>query len=82
VKAGVVINQGKYNADDEKLSADMMRRLASFVKTFNPNVEQTSPQWPTWTPKNRQYLEIGDQMQPRPFQDEAIINLYRKQLGQ
>jgi len=72
----------KYNADDEKLSADMMRRLAAFVNTFDPNAQQSSPEWPAWTPKQRQYLEIGDQMQARPFQDQAIINLFRKQLGQ
>jgi len=60
----------------------MMQRLAAFVKSFNPNPEQSSPQWPAWTPKQQQYLEIGEQTQPHPFQDQAIINLYRKQLGQ
>ena len=82
VKAGDMIGKGKYDADDEELSADMMRRMAAFVKSFDPNADQPSPPWPAWTPKQPQYLEIGDQMQPRPFQDEAIINLYRKQLGQ
>jgi len=82
VKAGDVIGQGKYDADDEKLSAEMMQRLAAFVKTFNPNTEQSSPQWPAWTAKQPQYLEIGEQMQPRTFPDQAIMNLYRKQLGQ
>jgi carboxylesterase type B len=82
VKAGVTAGQVKYNAEDEKLSAAMMQRLAAFVKSFDPNAEQPSPQWPAWTPKQQQYLEITDQMQARPFQDQAIINLYRKQLGQ
>ncbi|MGA3328406.1 MAG: carboxylesterase family protein, partial [Terriglobia bacterium] len=82
VKAGVTAGAVKYHAEDEKLSADMMQRLAAFVKSFNPNPEQSSPQWPAWTPKQQQYLEIGEQTQPHPFQDQAIINLYRKQLGQ
>jgi para-nitrobenzyl esterase len=82
VKVGVTSGQVKYNADDEKLSAEMMQRLAAFVKSFNPNAEQPSPQWPAWMPKQRQYLEIGDRMQPRPFQEQAIISLFRKQLGQ
>ena len=82
VKAGITAGAIKYNADDEKLSAEMMQRLAAFVKRFDPNPEQTSPQWPAWTPKQRQYLEIGEQMESRPFRDQAIINLYRKQLGQ
>jgi para-nitrobenzyl esterase len=78
VKAG----QGKYDADDEEFSADMMRCLAAFVKNSDPNLPQPSPEWPTWTPKHPQYLEIGDEMQSRSFRDQAIINLYRKQLGQ
>jgi para-nitrobenzyl esterase len=78
VKAG----HDKYDADDEKLSADMMRLLAAFVKSSDPNSQQSSPEWPAWTRKNRHYLEIGDQMQSRPFSDQAIINLFRKQLGQ
>ena len=82
VKAGVVAGQVKYGAEDEQLSGEMMRRLAAFVKTFDPNAEKPAPEWPAWTTQRRRYLEIGDQMQPRPFRDQAIINLYRKQLGQ
>jgi carboxylesterase type B len=82
VKAGVVAGQVKYDAEDERLSTEMMQRLAAFVKTFNPNADSTSPQWPAWTPKQPQYLEISDPMQVHPFQDQAIIDLYRKQLGQ
>ena len=77
VKAG----QGKYDADDEKLSDNMLPRLAAFVKTLSPNSPQSLPVWPPWTPQHRQYLEIGDQMQARPFQDQAIINLFHKELG-
>jgi len=82
VKAGIVAGQVKYDAEDEKLSTEMMQRLAAFVKSFDPNAEQPLPRWPAWTPKQQQYLEIGDQMLARPFQDQAIISLYRKQLGQ
>jgi para-nitrobenzyl esterase len=82
VKAGVVAGQVKYGAEDEKLSADMMHRLAAFVKSFDPNAEQPAPVWPAWTPKRRQYLEIGEQMHVRSFEGQAIMNLYRKQLGQ
>jgi para-nitrobenzyl esterase len=74
--------QGKYTADDEKLSADMMSRLAAFVKTSAPNAPAPSPEWPLWTPKHQQYLEIGDESQPRSFKNQAIINLLRKQLGE
>jgi carboxylesterase type B len=82
VKAGVTIGRVKYDADDEKLSAEMMQRMAAFVKTFAPNSPQTSENWPIWTPKHQQYLEIGDEMQPRSFQDQATMNLFRKLLGQ
>jgi carboxylesterase type B len=82
VRAGVIDRAVHYGADDEKLSEAMMERMAAFVKTFNPNTDQTSPPWPAWTTKQPQYLEIGEQMQVRPFQDQAIMNLYRKQLGQ
>ena len=82
VKDGVTAGPVKYNAEDEKLSASMMRCLASFVKTFDLNLPEPSPEWPTWTPKHQQYLEIGDEMQDRSFRDQAIIDLYRKQLGQ
>ncbi len=68
--------------EDERLSADMMRCLAAFVKTFDPNLPEPSPEWPTWTPKHPQYLEIGDEMQSRSFRNQAIINLFRRQLGQ
>jgi carboxylesterase type B len=78
VKAGYK----KYNGDDERISADVMERLAAFIKTSNPNSQHPSPEWPAWTPQHRQYLEMGDQMQPRAFADQAIIDLYRKQLGQ
>ena len=77
VRAG----EGKYDADDERLSARMMPRLAAFVKTLNPNSGQPSPEWPAWTSQHRQYLEIGDRMQARPFQDQAIIDLFREQYG-
>jgi para-nitrobenzyl esterase len=82
VRVGVVAGAMKYNAEDEKLSVEMMQRLTAFVKSFNPNADQSSPQWPAWTPKQQQYLEIGDQMQARPFHDQEIIDLFRKQLGQ
>jgi para-nitrobenzyl esterase len=82
VKAGVTTGAVKYGVEDEKLSGEMMRRLAAFVKNFDPNAEQSVPSWPAWTIQQRQYLEIGDQMSARAFQDQAIINLYRKQLGQ
>jgi para-nitrobenzyl esterase len=82
VKVGVTAGAIKYNADDEKLSAEMMDRLEAFANTLAPNSPIISPDWPIWTPKHQRYLEIGDQMQPRPFQDQVIINLYRKQLGQ
>ena len=82
VKAGVKAGPVKYNADDEKLSADMMRSLAAFVKTFDPNLPPPAPQWPPWTPKHPQYLEIGDEMQSRSFRDQPIINLFRRELGQ
>lgn len=78
VKAG----HGKFNADDEKLSAGMMQRLAAFVKTFDPNSPPASPAWPAWSPKHPQYLEIGDQTEARPFRDQAAMNLFRKELGQ
>ena len=60
----------------------MMRRLAAFVKTLNPNLSEPSPQWPIWTPKHPQYFEIGDEIQSRSFRDQEIINLFRKQLRQ
>jgi para-nitrobenzyl esterase len=72
----------KYDADDVKLSDAMIRCLAAFVKSSDPNLPEPSPQWPTWTPKHPQYLEIGDEMQSRSFRDEAMINMFRKQLGQ
>ena len=75
VRAG----EGKYDADDERLSARMMPRLAAFVKTLNPNSGQPSPEWPAWTQQDRQYLEIGDQLQSHSFQDQAIIDLFGEQ---
>lgn len=77
VKAG----EGRWNADDVRLAARMVQRMAAFVKTSDPNSGGAQPEWPTWTVKNRQYLEIGDQIQPRPFQNEDIMDLYRKQFG-
>ncbi|MFZ0962539.1 MAG: carboxylesterase family protein [Terriglobia bacterium] len=78
VRAG----RGNYDGHDERLSADMMKCLAAFVKTLDPNLPEPSPEWPTWTPKHPQYLEIGNEMQARSFRDQAILNLFRKQLGQ
>ena len=82
VKTGATVGQGKYDDYDEKLSGDMARRLAAFVKRLTPNTEQAAPQWPAWTTRQRQYLEIGDQVQVRPFQDQKIMETYRKQLVQ
>jgi carboxylesterase type B len=82
VKAGFTSGAVKYGTEDEKLSGEMMRRLAAFAKTFDPNAELSVPSWPAWAVQQRQYLEIGEQMSVRTFQDQAIINLYRKQLGQ
>jgi para-nitrobenzyl esterase len=82
IQGGVKAGQGKYNGDDEKLSSEMMARLAAFVKSLNPNEPQSTPAWPAWTPKHREYLEIGDEMQARSFSDQAVIDLYRKQLGE
>jgi para-nitrobenzyl esterase len=79
----VKASPGKYDIQDEGLSAEMTQRLADFVKTFAPNAEQGSqPVWPAWKPNDQRYLQIGDQMQPRPFEDQTIMDLYRKQLGQ
>jgi carboxylesterase type B len=78
VKAG----QERYDTEDEGLSIDLMQCLAAFVKTLDPSLPEPSPQWPTWTPKHPQYLEIGDDIQSRSFRDPTIINLFRKQLGQ
>jgi carboxylesterase type B len=77
VRAG----EGKYDVDDERLSARMMPRLAAFVKTLNPNSGQPSPEWPAWTQQDRQYLEIGDQLQSHSFQDQVIIDLFFEQYG-
>jgi carboxylesterase type B len=77
VKAG----EGRWNADDVKLAQKMVRRMAAFVKTHDPNSSGEQPPWPAWTSQNRQYLEIGDRMQPWPFKDDAIMGLYRKQFG-
>jgi para-nitrobenzyl esterase len=82
VRDGVTYGAVKYGPADERLSKEMMQRMAAFVKTFNPNADDSSPTWPAWTPKQRQYLEIGDTTQVRDFRDQAIIDLFRKQLGQ
>jgi carboxylesterase type B len=75
VKAG----QGKYDADDEALAARMVLRLSAFVKTLNPNSGEVAPEWPAWTPSHRQYLEIGDTMKARNFQEQPIVDLFREQ---
>jgi len=82
VRAGSAAGQGKYVAEDETLSDQMVQRLAAFVKGLNPNPEHAVPLWPAWTPKQREYLEIGDRVQVRAFQDQAILNMFRKQLGE
>lgn len=78
----VKIGKKRYDADDEKLSAEMMKCMVAFVTSSAPTLPEPSPEWPTWTPKHPQYLEIGNEMQPRSFRDQAVINLFRKQLRQ
>ncbi len=58
VRDGVVTGAVKYDAADEKLSAQMMRLLASFVTRYNPNFDPSSPQWPVWKPKQQQYPNL------------------------
>jgi carboxylesterase type B len=82
VKDGVVSGAVKYGTADEKLSAEMMKQLVSFVTRFNPNYGQVTFLWPMWHPKQSMYLEIGDHMQVRTFRDQKIINLYREDLRQ
>ncbi len=82
VRDGVTNGAVKYGSGDEKLSRAMMLRMAAFVKTFNPNAADSQPVWPEWVPKQPQYLEVGDETKVLSFQDQAIINLFRKQLGQ
>jgi para-nitrobenzyl esterase len=79
---GSVAGGKDYKPADLELSADMMERLATFVKTLNPNSPKSSPQWPAWTPKHQMQLDINDPIQPRPFPDRKIIDLYREELGQ
>lgn len=82
VKNGVKYQMITYGPDDVKLSADMMQIMAAFVKTFNPNPDPAAPQWPAWTTKQPQYFAIGEHMEAKPFADQDIMNLFRKQLGQ
>ncbi len=82
VRDGVVSGAVKYGAADEKLSAEMMKHLVSFVTRFNTNYGQTTFLWPMWKPKQSMYLEIGDGMKVQHFHDQKIINLYREDLRQ
>ncbi len=82
VRDGVVAGAVKYGAADEKLSAEMMKYLVSFVTRYNPNYGQTTFLWPMWRPKQSMYLEIGDEMNVQHFRDQKIINLYREDLQQ
>jgi para-nitrobenzyl esterase len=84
VRAGVKYGPVLYGPSDEALSDEMMKLMAAFVKNQSPNINPNSPQWPAWTPQQPQYLAIGDKMEPRTFEgrDQALIHLFREQLGQ
>jgi para-nitrobenzyl esterase len=54
---GVGLNPRKYDATDQRISAEMEEYWTNFAKTGDPN-GGTLPQWPKFNPSERAYLDF------------------------
>jgi para-nitrobenzyl esterase len=64
------------NATDEALARTMTAYWTNFIKTGTPNGPGL-PDWPRYTTKTRQIMELGDRVRAQPLPDAARLDTLR-----
>ena len=69
-----------FTAGDFALARRLGSYWVNFVKTGDPN-EVGLPQWPALDAKQRQILELGDAIKPRPVLDKRRLKFFEKHVA-
>jgi para-nitrobenzyl esterase len=72
--------QRPFTARDFALARRLGSYWVNFVKTGDPN-EVGLPQWPAFDAKQRQILELGDAIKPRPVLDKRRLKFFEKHVA-